>query len=423
MPTQTSLSWKGYTTTTTANPDGTFTAVITDPSGSSIISSTGTKDNVINTVLNEAAGLESHTTDSSLKSIYGNFQSQIQIALSDPSLSYPDAATPNPVDPVDASTPLSSNPAVVNPTSSTIIVNDLPPIETSDQTSAEIVPNTTNITDPTAETLATAPAALTSNEPVVNNIPNVQLAGSLDASVKAQSAPVSNDTTPNSSGNTSPPVGGVKATPAAAKAQWTEAQDLRAILRVPSSYLQPGDPSAGPKSILQRNGGILFPYTPTINVDNKAEYSSQNPLHSNFTQYFYKHSSVGPISVVAKFTVQNEEEGAILLAIIHLLRSLTKMRFGDDPQAGSPPPICRFDAYGDYMLYNVPVSVASWRHELPDAVDYITVGRNYKAYGHSMVPVLSTINLELNIMYSRQEMLNHNVPQWLSGALRGQGYL
>lgn len=220
------------------------------------------------------------------------------------------------------------------------------------------------------------------------------------------------------------PYGGTPKRPPGAQAQWGPAKDLRVKLRVPPSYLN-DQITAGPASIIKKNGGILFPYTPSISFENQAVYNNQNPLHSNYPLYFYKNSSVGPISVTAKFTVQNEFEGAVLLGVLHLLRSLTKMKFGDDPDAGSPPPVCRFDAYGDYMLYNVPVAVASWRHELPDNVDYIAVGRpgSPQTYGRSMVPTISTINMTLNIMYSRREMLEHNVKDWLAGGLKYRGYL
>ena len=219
------------------------------------------------------------------------------------------------------------------------------------------------------------------------------------------------------------PYGATKSPGPGAEAQWSDAKDLRVKLRVPNEYLS--GPSAGPANILQKNGGILFPYTPAITVENQASYANQNPLHSNYPLYFYKSSTVTPITVSAKFTVQNEFEGAVLLGVIHLLRSLTKMKFGNDPDAGSPPPVCRFDAYGDYMLFNVPVSVASWRHELPDSVDYIAVGRpgSPTTYGRSMVPVMSTITLTLNVMYSRREMLAYNTKSWLSGSLRRRGYL
>ena len=219
------------------------------------------------------------------------------------------------------------------------------------------------------------------------------------------------------------PFGATRTEGPGAQAQWEQAKDLRVKLRVPNEYLS--GPSAGPASILQKNGGILFPYTPQIAVENQAQYAAQNPLHSNYPLYFYKNSNVSPITVTAKFTVQNEFEGAVLLGVIHLLRSLTKMKFGNDPDAGAPPPVCRFDAYGDYMMFNVPVAVASWRHDLPDNVDYIAVGRpgSPTTYGRSMVPVLSTIQLTLNVMYSRREMLAYNTKGWLSGSLTRRGYL
>ena len=222
-----------------------------------------------------------------------------------------------------------------------------------------------------------------------------------------------------------PPFGASADTPAPATASWGPAKDLRVKLRIPNEYMVAGTPGAGPGNILQKNGGILFPYTPQITMDNKAEYSPSSPLHSNYAQYFYKHSMVGPISITAKFTVQNEYEGAVLLGVIHLLRGLTKMKWGNDPDAGSPPPVCRLDAYGDAMLYNVPVAIASWRHDLPDNVDYITVGRpgSNNTYGHSLVPSLSTIQLTLNIMYSRQEQLAFNVKQWNRGDFKYKGYL
>jgi hypothetical protein len=247
----------------------------------------------------------------------------------------------------------------------------------------------------------------------------------IDASARTGAATSDDTSGQGDTGDTRAGVsrGATPSRPPGAQAQWAEAKDLRVKLRVPNEYLK--GPSAGPANILQKNGGILFPYTPTISVENQASYASQSPLHSNYAQYFYKNSAVSPINLTAKFTVQNEFEGAVLLGVLHLLRSLTKMKWGNDPDAGSPPPVCRFDAYGDYMLFNVPVAIASWRHELPDSVDYITIGRpgSPTTYGRTMVPVLSTINITMNVMYSRREMLEYNVKDWLSGGLRYRGYL
>lgn len=203
-----------------------------------------------------------------------------------------------------------------------------------------------------------------------------------------------------------------------ASAEWAETKDLRVILRVPKAYLK--GPAAGPSNILSDFGGILFPYTPTISYDNQAQYGSVNPVHSNYTQYYFKNSQVGQISISAKFTVQNEREGKVWLGVIHLLRSLTKMRWGKDANAGSPPPVCRLEGYGDFMLRNVPVVISSFKFDLPDTVDYISVGGEYK---NTLVPSITTISLGLNVMYSRREMQDFSVDDWIQGNLRGQGYL
>jgi hypothetical protein len=170
-------------------------------------------------------------------------------------------------------------------------------------------------------------------------------------------------------------------------------------------------------------GGIVFPYTPQVAWSNQASYQQNKVMHSNFPFYNYQNSSVGPITVAGKFTAQTEYEGAVILATLHLLRSLTKMKFGDDSNAGAPPPVCRFDAYGDYMLSNVPVSVADFKLELPENVDYIQVGQGIQGYGSTMVPTSCTISITLNVMYSRQEALQYGVDAWLQGKLAGKGYL
>ena len=207
---------------------------------------------------------------------------------------------------------------------------------------------------------------------------------------------------------------------APAQATWKESNDLRAILRVPPKYITG---FTDPSGQLSQFGGIVFPYTPTIGYNETATYNAINPLHSNYTIYTYKNSAVGAISLSAKFTVQNEKDGLVLLGVIHLLRALTKMKFGPDADAGAPPPVCRLDAYGAFVLKNVPVTVADFRHDMPDGVDYIAVGRTNGAFGPNLLPALSTITLTLNPTYSRSEMMAAGVDNWLQGAAKGKGYL
>jgi hypothetical protein len=189
--------------------------------------------------------------------------------------------------------------------------------------------------------------------------------------------------------------------------------DLRVKIEVPSDYLK--QYTTGYGGNLNDLHGIIFPFTPQINIEHKAEYSSQNPIHSNHAINFYKNSMVGDISIQGIFTVQNKKDAITYLATVHLLRALTKGRFGgSDPLRGNPPPVCRLHAYGTFMLDNVPVAVTSFKNDLPGDVDYFYL--NDPLFGQSYVPTKSTINVNLKPMFSRQEMLDATVPDWLSNA-------
>lgn len=192
-------------------------------------------------------------------------------------------------------------------------------------------------------------------------------------------------------------------------------KDHRVRLKVPTTYLV--GQAAGPNSTLVKSQGIIFPYTPSIGQEYTATYNSVPITHSNYAQYFYKNSSVGTISLSAKFTVQNDYEAEVFFSVVHLLRALTKMRYGDDDNAGSPPPVCRLFAYGDAIMNNVPVAISSFKLELPDNVDYFTTK------SQSSAPTLSTIALTLTPIYSRNEMQKFTVTDWLSNNLRSKGYL
>lgn len=216
-------------------------------------------------------------------------------------------------------------------------------------------------------------------------------------------------------------------TSAPAKVSWAGAQssDLRVRLEVPSEYLKGlgGGPSAGSSRPLQKTNGIVFPYTPSVSFNNQAVYQAVSPTHSIFASFAYKNSVVGPIQVTGKFTAQNEYEAALILGVQHLLRALTKMRWGSDTNAGAPPPVCRLHGFGNAMLQNVPVVVQSWKLEYPDGVDYIQVGQGIKDYGNSFVPTICTLSLDLAVQYSRKEQLEYSVDDFLSGKNTNKGYI
>ena len=198
-------------------------------------------------------------------------------------------------------------------------------------------------------------------------------------------------------------------------------QDHRTRIQVPSSYLT-AYTSGGTTDALKNIGGIIFPYTPQITIEQKADYTNSNQMHSNFSQHFYQRSQVGTITITGKFTVQNSADAEIYLSTLQLLRALVKMRVNGEAYAGSPPPVCRLSAWGSYMMNNVPVAINSFRTDLPDNVDYFALPSS-SVFKDTMVPTVSTIAITLMPMYSRAEQQAFTVSGWLNGDLNGQGYL
>ncbi len=176
--------------------------------------------------------------------------------------------------------------------------------------------------------------------------------------------------------------------------------------------------------------GVVFPYTPTISVTHSANYDAQRLTHTNYANYFYNSSEVQPISITADFTVQNVNEGQYLLATIYFFRSLTKMFFGADAQAGNPPPIVYLNGYGQYYLPNVPCVVMSFQHQMPADVDYMDIpepavtNTNYNPQfmnhrlNSTRLPTSSSMTITVQPVYSRvAESQGFSLNDFANGAL------
>ena len=124
---------------------------------------------------------------------------------------------------------------------------------------------------------------------------------------------------------------------------------------------------------LKDAGGLIFPYTPTIGISSGASYSAIPTVHTNYSFQAYKSSDPGTISIVAPMYVEDPEQGLYWVAMVHYLRSLTKMFSGADPKAGNPPPVIMLNGYGNYVFKNVPVVVKSMKVSLTADCDYIGV--------------------------------------------------
>lgn len=124
---------------------------------------------------------------------------------------------------------------------------------------------------------------------------------------------------------------------------------------------------------LKQTGGLVFPYTPTIQMQSSATYNSIKTTHTNYNFQAFQHSDPGEITITAPMNVEDAAQGLYWIASLHYLRSLTKMFNGIDPKAGNPPPVVQLNAYGQYVFNNVPVVVKSFSTQLENKCDYISV--------------------------------------------------
>ena len=168
--------------------------------------------------------------------------------------------------------------------------------------------------------------------------------------------------------------------------------------------------------------GVLFPFTPNINVSHSAAYAGVQPTHSNFIQHSYTSSSVDQITVVGEFVANNANEARYLLAVLHFMRSVTKMFFGQDDLRGTPPPVLRLSGYGPFRFHSIPVVLQAFTHDFTNDVDYIEVplASASDAATKTMVPTRTSINMSLLPIYSRQQIRNFSLNDFARGNMIGK---
>lgn len=158
--------------------------------------------------------------------------------------------------------------------------------------------------------------------------------------------------------------------------------------------------------------GLVFPFTPNMNISSKANYSTIDPVHSNFPFQAYKNSQVDDITISGDFPAETSVDGQYYLEATSFLRSATKMFYGQGNFAGNPPIVCTLSGYGPMLLNNVPVVVKSFQIELKDDVNYIEVTVGGKS---TWVPVLSTLTVTLMPVYNRERLRKFNLQNFAAG--------
>lgn len=125
------------------------------------------------------------------------------------------------------------------------------------------------------------------------------------------------------------------------------------------------------------DGGIVFDYTPIITVIHSASYQQIDVPHNNYDYRAYNRSSIQEIQLGVSFTASTKDEADKMLAIIHFLRTFTKMNYGiNDKDKGIPPQIFRFSAYGDYAFNRIPVAIQSFTFPWGNDVDMVQTSLN-----------------------------------------------
>ena len=173
------------------------------------------------------------------------------------------------------------------------------------------------------------------------------------------------------------------------------------------------------QSPLVRTDGVVWPYTPTINVSYSAAYTAQTLAHTNYAQQSYNMSTIDQITVTGIFTANTPAEAQYMLAMITFLRSATKMFFGEDTNRGTPPPVMRFSAHGDYMFNSVPVVVTNHTQDFEGTVDYIDAPSIGSGGGVTRVPSLMTVYVTLMPVISRTAQTRFSLAKYARGELIG----
>ena len=241
-------------------------------------------------------------------------------------------------------------------------------------------------------------------------------------------------------------------------AKWTTrngATDWRVKLTIPSQsdlnnmFFQNNNTTANSQDYkilgpLAETGGIVFPITPSVIIQHTANYSQLATTHANYPYYAYQNSEPANMTIVGEFPVQNQSDAAQWVATIHFLRAVTKMFFGgNDGNRGNPPPILKFNGYGNHVFKNIPVIVTNWTCELRADVDYIATSQgpgvkldvqnairqtstvrfdyNSNTIPETWAPTLSTITVQIQPVYSRDTVKNFSMSDFVAGKLNNFG--
>ena len=210
-------------------------------------------------------------------------------------------------------------------------------------------------------------------------------------------------------------------------------KDVRARVSLPrnSDILETETGAPNPILLpLRKFGGIIWPYTPTINISHQAEYGEYETAHTNYPVSYFTKSRPPNLQVSGPLTANSAAEGHYMIAVLHFLRIVTKMHFGmNDKKRGTPPPVLKFSAYGDLMFSNVPVLIRSFAYDLGQDIDYIDVETDSASAGfsdgfNSKVPSMLNLVIDMVIQQTPSKLrTKFTMNDFKSGKLVKDGFI
>ena len=222
------------------------------------------------------------------------------------------------------------------------------------------------------------------------------------------------------------------------------AKDYRAKIQPMGKDFKSMEHILGPKSSdnilrpLWDTQGLMFPYTPMIQVQHaNVNYGNYELAHTNYDYFAYQKTSSPTATVTGVFGAHTQVEAEYMMAAIHFLRVVTKSNFGlSDDNRGTPPPKLAFSAYGDAMFNRTPVYIRTVAFGLDQDVDYVPVKQSMSTavrpgsdptldqmLANSYVPLVLNIFVDIMIAPNPSQVRNEfNLEEFRKGKLLDKGY-
>ena len=189
---------------------------------------------------------------------------------------------------------------------------------------------------------------------------------------------------------------------------------------------------------LWKTRGLMFPYTPMIQVQHASiNYGQYDLAHTNYDYFAYQRTSSPTATVTGVFGAHTQEEAEYMMAAIHFLRVVTKSNFGlQDDNRGTPPPKLAFSAYGDTMFNSTPVYIRTVAFGLDQDVDYVPVRTKYitdtqfasdpvldEMLANSYVPLVLNIFVDIMVAPNPSKIRDEfDLEKFRTGKLLDKGY-